>query len=325
MNFNPMNDLWFVVLGSLLSFWPCSSGHLLSRANMKESFIVREDSDAIAYIMMALAIPFSIDALLDAYKYFCGKKSNEEEEIFLTFTERLLLSVGFLVSPAYTIYAVSHDSSSSNNNVDLNVLMLQKFSVLLLVGTTWESLTRLYPAYFPRIILFFGFGSLVVGLLTALIQDVCDLHYYSTYVVNLSLAFKVMGALIFLCLMFHWMVRFSVKTWRTTVPSSSETYGGFSSIFFPMSYVITCFVSILITICLDNVAIHSDKHYGFVVFEVCLLVLHLQKGKHAEEKQMETSNTARKSYLRKFYLILNNSLLSNLCITMTSLFLLYVT
>ena len=296
----PMNDLCllgYVVVGSLLSSWPCSSDHLLSRANLKASFMEREDNEAIGYIMMALAVPFAIDALLDAWKYFSGKKNNEEE-VFLTFMERLLLSVGFLVTPAYTIYATSLDSSSSNH-VDLNVLMLQKFLPLIVVGTTWASLTRLYRTYFPRTVFFFGFGALVIGLLTALIQDVSDMHYYPTSVVKLSLVFKDVGILIFLCLMCHWIVRISVKTWRTTAPSSSETYGGFSSIFFPMAYVITCFVSILITICLDNVTNHSDTRYGFVVFEVCLLVLHLQKGKYAEEKQFETSNSARKSYLRK--------------------------
>ena len=170
---------------------------------------------------------------------------------------------------------------------------------MILIGTVWASLTRLYRTYFPHTSFYAGFGSLCIGFLTALITDVCDIHFYPAYVVKISLVFKYMGILLFLCQMFHWIVRTSIKAWRSTVPSTSEMSGGFSNIFFPMAYVSTCFVSTLITICLisvHDVTTNGDNRYGFVLFEIGLLVLYLQKGKYEEEKQMETSNTARKSY-----------------------------
>ena len=298
------NDLYllgFVVLGSLLCFWPHASDHVLPNTILEEISIVGGETQGISYVMIALAIPFVIDAILDAWK------KRNDEEMFLTFMEKFLLSVGFSVTPAYTIYAAS---SSSFGNVVLNDFMLKRFLAIVVVGTTWTSLTRLYCTYFPRVLFYVGFGSLCIGLLTALISDVCDMNFYPAYVVVISSVFKYVGILTFLCLMFHWIVRTCIKSWRSTVmPSSAEMSYGFSNIFFPMFYISTCFVSTLITVCLlrvNNGTTSSDSRFGFVFYEIGLLVLFLQKGKYEDGKNIETSNSSRKSYLRKLPISLHS-------------------
>ena len=216
-----MSDLYllgYVVLGGLLCFWPNSSNHLLTNSILEELSIDDDETVGISYFMIALAIPFAINAILDAWNNVF--KERKEPEIFLTFFEKMLLSVAFVATPAYSIYAASE---SFNGITDLNVFMLKRFLPMLVVGTTWASLTRLYRTYFPRVLFYIGFGCICVGLLTALIPDVCDMHFYPVYVVRLSLIFKMVGILIFLCLMFHWIVRTSINAWRsTTVLSSSE-------------------------------------------------------------------------------------------------------